>query len=193
MPSFEHLRLSTSRLELRPHERADAAGLFAIFSDPNVMRYWSTPPWRSPESALRFLERTVKAMASGEYLRLAITRAADGALLGTCTYFNLESACRRAEIGYALAHSAWGRGYMHEALTALLDHGFGPLGLNRVEADIDPRNAASARTLERLGFVKEGRLRQRWIVNDEISDSDLYGLLAADWRARRPETAKETA
>ena len=65
------------------------------------------------------------------------------------------------------------------------------MSLNRVEADIDPRNAASARTLGRLGFAKEGRLRERWIVNDEVSDSDLYGLLASDWRAR-PGRGKET-
>ena len=74
---------------------------------------------------------------------------------------------------------------MHEALGALLDYGFGELALNRVEADIDPRNAASAKTLERLGFRQEGYLRERWIVADEVSDSSLYGLLRRDWMARR--------
>ena len=73
---------------------------------------------------------------------------------------------------------------MHEALVALLAFGFGELGLNRVEADIDPRNRASARSLERLGFRQEGHLRERWIVGSEVSDSALYGLLASDWRER---------
>jgi RimJ/RimL family protein N-acetyltransferase len=58
------------------------------------------------------------------------------------------------------------------------------MALNRVEADIDPRNHPSAKTLERLGFQKEGHLRERWIVNGEVSDTGLYGLLASDWRAR---------
>jgi RimJ/RimL family protein N-acetyltransferase len=89
-------------------------------------------------------------------------------------------------MGYALASAAWGCGYMAEALTALLDHGFGQMQLNRVEADVDPRNLASARSLERLGFVKEGLLRERWIVDGEVCDSALYGLLLADWRSRRP-------
>jgi RimJ/RimL family protein N-acetyltransferase len=55
------------------------------------------------------------------------------------------------------------------------------MGLHRIEADIDPRNTASARCLERLGFVKEGLLRERWIVEGEVSDSAIYGLLQPDW------------
>jgi RimJ/RimL family protein N-acetyltransferase len=73
---------------------------------------------------------------------------------------------------------------MHEALQGLVGYAFQTVALNRLEADIDPRNTASARTLERLGFQKEGHLRERWIVNEEISDTDLYGLLHRDWQAR---------
>lgn len=73
---------------------------------------------------------------------------------------------------------------MHEALQTLLRYAFQTLDLNRLEADIDPRNVASARTLERLGFQKEGHLRERWIVNDEISDTWLYGLLRREWLER---------
>src|SRR5260221_531021 len=60
--------------------------------------------------------------------------------------------------------------------------------LNRLEADIDPRNVASARSLERFGFKKEGHLRERWIVAGEVSDTGFYGLLQSDWRrTRAPE------
>lgn len=72
-------------------------------------------------------------------------------------------------------------GHATEALHALIDHAFGPLDYNRLEADIDPRNAASARVLERLGFKREGLLRDRWIVNGEISDTEMYGLLRKEW------------
>ena len=65
-----------------------------------------------------------------------------------------------------------------------LAHAFGPLGLRRIEADIDPRNAPSCTLAERMGFVREGLLRERWRVADELQDSALYGLLARDWRAR---------
>lgn len=181
MPSFDQIQLCTNRLLLRPLRAADAQDLFAIFSDQDVMRYWSTPPWRSIESANNFIAQARQAMSSGKDVRLGLERRADGQLIGTCTLFSFSEQCRRAEVGYGLARSAWGSGYMHEALVSLLSHGFSELGLNRVEADIDPRNKASANSLGRLGFKKEGHLRERWIVGGEVSDSDLYGLLLADW------------
>lgn len=176
--------LPTERLLLRPLRDGDAPALLAVFSDPQVMRYWSTPAWTSIDPALAMIERDRTAMASGEHLRLGLERRSDGALIGTCSLFNLSPGCRRAEIGYALARAAWGQGYMHEALAALLRHGFGAMNLNRVEADVDPRNRNSAGSLERLGFTREGHLRERWIVGDEVSDSWLYGLLQREWQAR---------
>ena len=75
-----------------------------------------------------------------------------------------------------------GPGLHARSAQRLLDYAFDDLGLHRLEADIDPRNEASARTLERLGFVKEGFLRERWIVADVISDSAVYGLLRREWQ-----------
>jgi [ribosomal protein S5]-alanine N-acetyltransferase len=181
MRGFGELTLATARLLLRPLHEPDAPALFTIFSDPKVMRYWSTPAWQSIESATEMIAGDGKAMAEGRYLRLGLERAADKALIGVCTLFALSPQCRRAEVGYALAAHAWGCAYMDEALRALLRHGFSALALNRVEADIDPRNEASARSLERLGFKKEGHLRERWIVAGEVSDTALYGLLRSDW------------
>jgi ribosomal-protein-alanine N-acetyltransferase len=184
MPSFSELKLLTERLELRPLVAEDAPALHEIFSDPAVMRYWSTAPWSDRQVAIDYIERDRQAMAAGTYVRLAIVRREDRALIGTCTLFALDEPCRRAETGYALAASAWGHGYAHEAVSALLDWGFEALNLNRVEADIDPRNAPSRRALERLGFVQEGHLRERWIVAGEVCDSSMYGLLASEWKSR---------
>ena len=69
-----------------------------------------------------------------------------------------------------------------QAIGALIGYAFGELGLHRLEADIDPRNLASARSLEKLGFTREGHLRERWIVGGEVSDSALYGLLAREFK-----------
>jgi [ribosomal protein S5]-alanine N-acetyltransferase len=71
---------------------------------------------------------------------------------------------------------------VHEALKALLEFAFEKMNLHRVEADIDPRNTASRKVAERLGFQKEGHLRERWIVGDEIQDTLFYGLLESDWK-----------
>ncbi len=183
MPVLDQVSLHTQRLLLRPLGKADAPALFAIFSDPGVMRYWSSPPWESLEEAAATIARDLEAMNNGTYLRLGIERTEDHALIGTCILFDLNEQCRRAETGYALSPRAWGHGYMNEALAALFSYGFEALDLNRIEADIDPRNEASAKSLERLGFVKEGHLRERWIVGGETSDTALYGLLRSDWLA----------
>jgi RimJ/RimL family protein N-acetyltransferase len=185
MASFDAVTLHTERLRLRPLCSADAPALWAIFSDPRVMRYWSTPPWASIELAHAFIDNSLAAMRAGEAIRLGLERRDDAQLIGQCTLFDFRQPSRRAELGYALDARAWGQGWMREALGALLDHGFGELALHRVEADIDPRNAASARSLERLGFQREGLLRERWIVAGEVSDTALYGLLARDWLAGR--------
>lgn len=184
MPAFDQVQLHTARLLLRPLGVDDVPALFAIFSDPVVMRYWSGPPWVSLDEAHAMVDSDLKAMAAGEHLRLGLVQADAGMLLGTCTLFSINTACRRAEVGYSLAQAAWGQGYMHEALCALLDYGFTTMGLNRVEADIDPRNGASARSLDRLGFTREGFLRERWIVGGEVSDTALYGLLQREWKAQ---------
>ena len=120
---------------------------------------------------------------TGERLQLGIERKSDGVLLGTCTLFHFMPQNRRAEIGYMLGHLHWHQGYMNEALQRLLRYAFEELDLIRIEADIDPRNEASAHTLERLGFVKEGYMRERWIVADVVSDTAVYGLLRREWTA----------
>jgi len=123
-------------------------------------------------------------MESGERIRLGLERVEDGALIGICTLFSLNEESRKAELGYGLLGSAFGKGYMHEALVSLLEYGFSTLNLNRVQAEIDPENTSSAKSLERIGFTKEGVLRENCIAKGVISDSALYGLLQSEWKKR---------
>lgn len=183
-PRFAPFVLHTPRLALRFLDAGDAEGLFAIFSDPAVMRYWATGPWTALEQAATSIRDTQRDYREGGALRLGIEVDGTPGIVGTCTLFGFHRTSRRAELGYALAQRCWGQGYMHEALGAFLKHAFGPLALHRIEADIDPRNAPSARALERHGFQREGSLRERWIVDGEICDTVLYGLLAREFQAR---------
>jgi RimJ/RimL family protein N-acetyltransferase len=185
MNAFPPINLACDRFSLRLLETRDAADLLAIFGDPEVVRYWSQPPWRGEEDALAMLERDREAFAGGQALRLGIVLRATGHVVGTLSVFNLSRANRRGEIGYALARTHWGQGLMHEALGLLVEWAFDTLQLHRLEADIDPANEASARSLQRLGFQREGLLRERWIVDGQVSDTAFYGLLAAEWRAAR--------
>ena len=123
MQAFSHLPLRTTRLDLRPLQEADVATLFQIHSDPQAMRYWDAPSWRSDERGRAMVARD-RALATREYLRLGIELGDCGELIGTCALWRIDTQSRRAEIGYMLRTRSWGHGYMHEALCALLDYGF---------------------------------------------------------------------
>ena len=86
-----------------------------------------------------------------------------------------------SEVTSSFIGPSWGADVTRQALVGLIGIAFGALDLNRLEADIDPRNGPSARILERLGFRKEGYQAERWIVAGEISDTALYGLLRRNW------------
>ena len=174
--------LDTPRLRLRPYRREDAPELFALYSDPRVVRYWSFPAWTSPAQASAYLDRALSEMAEGRTLPWAVARRVDDCLVGTVTLFALAPGQGRAELGSSLLPALQGQGHATEAVRAALAYGFDALGLRRIEADVDPRNAPSRRVLERLGFVQEGLARARWFVGGETCDSVLYGLLAAEFR-----------
>ncbi|MCG2586054.1 GNAT family N-acetyltransferase [Massilia sp. TS11] len=174
--------LSTARLELRRLNLNDAPAMFALFSDPAVMRYWSFAPWTEMAQAEACIRQALADYDSASAMRMGIVLKSSGELIGNCSLYNFHLQNRRCDTGYLLAQAHWGQGYLHEAMTALIDYAFNTLALIRIEADIDPRNTASARALQKLGFRHEGHMRERWIVNGEVCDTDFYGLLRREWQ-----------
>lgn len=173
--------LETPRLRLRPYRADDALAMFALYSDPRVMRYWSFPAWTQAAQAQIYVARATAAAESGELFPWAIADSGSDQLIGALTLHSLHVEQRRAEVGYSLSPVFQGCGMAAEALRCGLAHAFDALGLRRIEADVDPRNAASCRLLEHIGFVREGLLRQRWLVNGELCDTAFYGLLPEDF------------
>ena len=164
--------LATSRLTLRPLTPDDAAALLPAMADPAVMRWWSRGPF-SDEAKLR---RYFADRAAGVHY-WAVTDAA--AVIGFV--FSAERRSGVSEIGYLVRSEHWGRGLAREAVSAVISHLFAS-GTRRIFADVDPDAQASARLLERLGFVCEGRLREEWQTHIGIRDTLLYALLAREWR-----------
>jgi [ribosomal protein S5]-alanine N-acetyltransferase len=177
--------LEAKRVRLRPMVESDIDALFAIFSNPEVMRYWSFTPLTTRDEAAALLSDTHERFKAHSLLKWGVALRETDALIGTATLINFDFTNHRAEIGYVLGRAFWGNGYISEALHALLDFAFAELEMHRIEADVDPRNAASIRTLERLGFQREGYLRERWQVGGEIQDALFYGLLRPEWVARK--------
>ena len=184
MDSAQLPTINTSRLSLRWIRAEDVDDFYAVYSNPEVMRYWSTPPLPDKDAASKLINEIHESIKRDDILKWGIALRSSDKLIGSVTLFHLDFTHRRAEIGYAQGRAYWGQGYMQEALKAVLNHAFEILNLHRIEADVDPRNAASVRTLERLGFQREGFLRERWQVNGEIQDAFYYGLLRPDWESR---------
>lgn len=147
------------------------------------MRFWTFGPYSDIGQAEEYMGHMIVINQEGSGLELAVT--SDEKVIGTATFHGIHWGSKRAEMGYMLHPDFQGQGLMHEALVALLDFGFGELDLNRIEADIDPRNVASRRSLERLGFNLEGFMPERWIVEGEVTDTEFFGLLAKDWKLKR--------
>jgi len=173
--------ITTPRLVLRWISEDDIDSLYEIFSNSEVMRYWSTVPLPNQAAAAELQREIAEGNESEKMFKWGLALRDSNIVIGTTTLFNLNLDNGRAELGYAMGRAYWGKGYMNEALKAFVSHAFEVMELRRLEADVDPRNVASIRTLERLGFQREGFLRERWHVNGEIQDAIFYGLLRREW------------
>jgi ribosomal-protein-alanine N-acetyltransferase len=172
--------LHTARLRLRPFADTDADALFAMHGDADVLRYWDSPPWTDRSRAGRFLEACRQLADEGTGARVAVERVTDGVFLGWVGLSRWNPDHRSAALGYCYGTAAWGHGYATEAADAVLGWAYDTLDRNRVQAEADTRNTASARVLEKLGFRLEGTLREDCVVDGVVSDSWVYGLLRRD-------------
>ena len=170
--------IATKRLMLRPLRADDAEALHSIYSDVEAMTWWSHPPHTS-------LAETQAAVAKRaldpDWRAWAITLAGDNRAIGSLAAHEKRQG-RVVEIGYSLAREHWGAGIAQEAVAGLLDRLFHIEGHRRVFADTDPDNAASIALLERLGFLREARLRGEWETHIGVRDTLIFGMLRDEWR-----------
>jgi [ribosomal protein S5]-alanine N-acetyltransferase len=181
MPVSFFPEIETTRLRIRPVSQSDLSSLLAVNGDDSVTRYLPYSSWQDMADAEAWYGRIMALQEKGDTFQFVMTLRDHNDAIGTCLLFRLAEQSARAEIGYALGRDHWGKGYALEAMSALIDRAFSDLSLHRLEAEIDPRNAASAKVLGRMGFVKEGLLRERWRLKGETTDSALYGLLRPEW------------
>lgn len=176
--------LTGERVLLREFALGDWEAVHAYATLPEVYRF---QPWgpNTPEETRAYVGAILEASRAEPRVRyaLAITLKAMGALIGVCELVVKNRRFRTGEIAYVLHPLHWGHGYATEAARLLLDFGFGPQGLHRIQATCDPRNAASAGVLRRLGMQREGRLRDTILIRDGWRDSDLYSVLEDEWRS----------
>lgn len=172
--------LSSQRLNLCWIDYADVAGIFRIYSDTQVTRFLNQAAFSHQDDAHIYIESLHHGFDVGKLFQWGICTKGSQALIGTCSLSDISSSQGRANLGIAISSSHWGHGYGREAMNTLIKHAFIDLGLRRLEADVNPHNAACLKSLETLGFKREGYLRQRWLVDGELQDSVVLGLLKSD-------------
>ncbi len=185
--------IHTGRLLIRAIETGDIENIFARRNHPEVARLQD---WEYPfpmEKTVSLVESVIALAepASGEWW-MALVALSDGSVVGDLAV-KLTWEGRTAEVGYSLDRRHWGNGYATEALSALVDYLFDECEVTRVFGMLDPANTASARVLERSGFLYEGRTRLSYWKDGECSDDLIYGMTRPDrdaWTAR-PRTAPD--
>jgi ribosomal-protein-alanine N-acetyltransferase len=184
--------LETERLVLRPLVASDATALFAFRSDPIEQR-WNDAPLTEESQAGELIDRLAVEHHTVGALHWGLTLRGDDTVRGLLGYNEVVASDARAAVGYDLARPLWGRGLMAEALRAVLDHGFGALRLNRVEAHTNDVNTASIRLLRKLGFWREGTFHERFREDGEFHDVALFVMLARDRRPTAAPSARPAA
>jgi ribosomal-protein-serine acetyltransferase len=177
-------------LKLRLLKEEDAEELF-LRNDQNRghLRQWM--PWldetKSASDTLNFIRRSLVAATAGTQYHYAFLL--DGELIGVVAFNEIDKMDRCATIGYWLAKSKMGKGYMTAAVKALMDKGFQQLELNRIQLRVATSNYPSQAVCDRLGLKKEGVLRQAEWLYDYYVDLTMNSILRSEWKASHPNTA----
>ena len=120
--------------------------------------------------------------AGKSFLYFHLLEKHTNSVIGWCGYHTWFTQHRRAEIGYVLNDdSNKGKGYMKEALPAVLKYGFEKMDLHRIEALVAPGNIPSLKLLQHTGFTHEGLLRQHYMKNSLLEDSAIFSLLCHEY------------
>jgi len=182
--------VETKRLILRDFRIDDWKSVHEYAANPNAVVHI---PW-GPNSADQTIEFVRKAVEDAtrpnrKVFEFAVVLREEDRLIGGTGLRVSGTENRDAGMGYIINPAFWKRGYASEAAAAIVEFGFRQRGLHRIWAECDPANAASARVLEKIGMIREGRLRQHKWYKEDWRDSYLYSILYPEWKLAREATA----
>ncbi|MBK3494141.1 GNAT family N-acetyltransferase [Viridibacillus sp. YIM B01967] len=169
--------LETERLVLREIIKDDKPAIFDYFSRNDVIRYYGMEALTNIEQAEQLVNAFAKNYQDKRGIRWGIELKHHAGLIGTIGFNAWSSMHKRAEIGYDLHPDFWGKGYASEAVTEVVSYGFNVLDLTRIGAVVFIENKASNTLLTKLGFEKEGILKNYMYQNGDPYDTNMYSLL----------------
>lgn len=172
--------LHTERCILREAADEDHVLLLELYGNPKVVEFLPLDTFTSIEDAEGELSWYRSIFKNKTGLRWIVEERDSGKAIGTCGFLGYESEHYRAELGYDLLENYWGKGIMKEVVHEAVTFGFEKIGLNKIEAKITPENIASQRLLEKLGFSREGLLRQHEFEKGSFVDILVMAKLKAE-------------
>ncbi len=169
--------LSTDRLHLKEIKDEHAGILFELFTNKDVLKYYGSDPMGDISEAQELIQKFRVGLKHNTVIRWGIFLKSENKLIGTCGFHNWNHRYYRAEVGYELSPEYWGQAYMREALEAITEYGFNELDLHRVGALISPHNNASLSLIEKLGFEREGILKDYAYSGKGFIDLTMYAKI----------------
>lgn len=172
--------ITTEYLILRQLTQDDVPDLFWLRSNLEVGKYIPRPPYQSIDEADAFVIKLEKSVTNNESIIWAITLKNENKVIGTVCLWHIQKEHYRGEVGYELHPDYWGKGIMHEALSAILNYGFSNMKLHSIEAIIHPDNVASIKLIKKSKFVKEAHFKENFFHKGEFQDTVIYSLLTPE-------------
>ncbi|MBL8684730.1 MAG: GNAT family N-acetyltransferase [Myxococcales bacterium] len=181
-------RIEGRLVDLVPVSEEHLDDLLLVHRDEQVCRYLPFRPWNDRSDAEAWYSRMTRLAMARDAIQLVVCDRSTSRAVGTLVAFRFLVESGLAEVGWVLGREHWGKGLAADAVRAFLAYAFGPMGARRIEAGVIAENAASHRLAARLGFVREGVQRERYIKDGVAEDLVLYGLLAREYRATTAAT-----
>ena len=176
------VELTTERLTLRRFTAEDAQAMFDNWgNDSDVTEFLTWVPHGNIENTRAILEMWVGKYTEPTYYNWAIVF--EGEAVGGIEAFGSNERSERVAVGYCLSKKCWGKGIMPEAFGAVIDHLFGTVGFNSIEAEHDVFNPKSGRVMQKCGMTLDGVRRAAWRHRSgEFHDLANYSILRDEWR-----------
>jgi ribosomal-protein-alanine N-acetyltransferase len=172
--------LQTERLTLRKIAMADAADLFQLRSNKEVMQYLARPIAKAIEDAEELIAVLNSNIELSETITWGICEKNHSNIIGTIGYYRVDRNNYRGEIGYLLGVQYWNKGLISEAIKTIVNYGFNTLQFHSIKACVSPFNIASQKVLLKNGFQLEGHYREDCYFEGKFLDTLVYGRLAND-------------
>ena len=174
--------LETERITLRPIMPEDSTQVFAYRSDKQANMYQSWVADHQTEVDAFISKNPAEFDIHDTWFQLVIVAKEDSAVIGDIGVHFIDSDGAQCEIGCTLSSTHYDKGYATEALRSVITYLFGKLGKHRITASVDPRNEASIRLMERLGFRQEAHFRQSYFFRGTWADDIIYAMLKSEWK-----------